>query len=216
MPDGRSVTSIVLTLIVILGSVALHEFAHAKSADSYGDDTPRLMGRVTLNPLAHLDPLGTIMIIFTVISGFGIGWGKPVQVDPRKMENPRWDHMFSVLWGPLTNVIIAVVAAFLYRGALALGLDIPMWAHDVAFFAVMINLGLAAFNMLPIGPLDGHWILGILMPPEVGHRFIRWSQTQGSLILLGIIFMGPLIGFSPLSAYYRGVVIPVAAYLLGI
>ena len=216
MPDGRSITSILLTLIVILVSIALHEFAHAKSADSYGDDTPRLMGRVTLNPLAHLDPLGTIMIIMTVISGFGIGWGKPVQVNPRNMQNPRWDHLFSVLWGPLTNVIIAVVVAFLYRGSMALGFDMPVWLHDAAIFAVMINLGLAAFNMLPIGPLDGHWILGILMPPEVGHKFIRWSQTQGSLILLGIIFIGPMLNFYPLSFYYQSVVFPVAAYLLGL
>src|SRR5687767_5609239 len=101
MPNDPS--TIVIMIIVLLGSIALHEFAHAKSADSYGDDTPRLMGRVTLNPLAHLDPLGTVMVIVTVISGFGIGWGKPVMVDPRKMENPRWDHLFSVLWGPLTN-----------------------------------------------------------------------------------------------------------------
>ena len=208
-------STIIIALVVILGSISLHEFAHAKSADSYGDDTPRLMGRVTLNPLAHLDPLGTIMIIVTVVSGFGIGWGKPVMVTPSKMQNPRWDHLFSVLWGPLTNLIIAVSVAFIFRVFVAMNGGAPLWFAHFAEIAVMINLGLAAFNMIPIGPLDGHWILGILMPPEVGHRFIRWSQTQGSLILLGIIFLGPMLKINPLGAYYESVVWPVARYLLG-
>jgi Zn-dependent protease len=194
MPDA---TTIVIMIIVLLGSIALHEFAHAKSADSYGDDTPRLMGRVTLNPLAHLDPLGTIMVVVTVISGFGIGWGKPVMVDPRKMENPRWDHMFSVLWGPLTNVIIAVVLAFAFRGLLAIGVDLPEVLRQFFFFGVILNVALAAFNMLPIGPLDGHWILGILMPPEVGYKNIRWSQTTGSLILIGLVYLGDWIPVNP-------------------
>jgi len=174
------------------------------------------MGRVTLNPLAHLDPVGTVMILITVLSGYGIGWGKPVMVNPRNMQNPRWDHMFSVLWGPLTNVIIAVVMAFAYRGLMAMGVDLPLWFHDFARRAVMINVGLAAFNLIPIGPLDGHWILGILLPPEVGHRFIRWSQTQGSLILLAVVFVCPLIKVYPLRTFYENFVLPAGVFLLGI
>ncbi len=207
---------IVVALIVILGSIALHEFAHAKSADSYGDPTPRSQGRVTLNPLAHLDPLGTVMIIVTVIAGFGIGWGKPVMVDPRKMENPRWDHLFSVLWGPLTNVIIAVGVAFIFRVYVATGLPISELFQLFVGTAVFINLALAMFNMIPIGPLDGHWILGILMPPELGYKFMRWSQTQGSLILLGIIFLGPYFGFQPIQYLFRRIVDPAGSFLLGL
>lgn len=207
---------IVIALIVILGSIALHEFAHAKSADSYGDPTPRSQGRVRLNPLAHLDPLGTVMIIVTVIAGFGIGWGKPVMVDPRKMENPRWDHLFSVLWGPLTNVIIAVGVAFIFRVYVATGLPISELFQLFVVTAVFINLALAMFNMIPIGPLDGHWILGILMPPELGYKFMRWSQTQGSLILLGIIFLGPYFGFRPIQYLFRRIVDPAGSFLLGL
>jgi Zn-dependent protease len=204
-----------MSLVIILGSVALHEFAHAKSADSYGDDTPRAQGRVTLNPLAHLDPIGTIFIFVTVFYGYGLGWGKPVQVNPRNMQNPRWDHLFSVLWGPLTNVIIAVCVALVFRLVTATQGNVPMWFVDFAELAVIINLGLAAFNMIPIGPLDGHWILGILLPPEQGYRFIRWSQTQGSILLLIIIAVSQLSSFNLLGEYYNSVARPAAIYLLG-
>ena len=114
MPD-QDPTLVILTLVVLFGSIALHEFGHAKSADAAGDPTPRLFGRVTLNPIAHFDPIGAMMIIVTSISGFGIGWGKPVITNPSKMQNPRWDGFMSVLWGPLTNVIIAVVFALIFR-----------------------------------------------------------------------------------------------------
>ena len=207
-------STMITTLVVLLGSISLHEFAHAKSADSYGDDTPRMQGRVTLNPLAHLDLMGTVMIIVTVVAGFGIGWGKPVQVDPRNMQNPRWDHLFSVLWGPLTNVIIAVCIAFIFRVLTSMGVQSD-WFTQFALLGVMLNLGLAAFNMIPIGPLDGHWILGILLPPPVGNQFIRWSQTQGSLILLALVLVAPALGFNPLSAYFRQFVLPAGRYLLG-
>lgn len=209
------VSQVVISVVVILGSIALHEFAHAKSADSYGDPTPRSQGRVTLNPLAHLDPLGTVMIIITILAGFGIGWGKPVMVDPRKMENPRWDHLFSVLWGPLTNVIIAVGLAFIFRVLGAVGVPIPALLFDFVQFGVYINLGLAMFNMIPIGPLDGHWILGILLPPEIGYKFMRWSQTQGSLILLAVIFFGPYINFTPIASLFTAVVEPAGRFLIG-
>lgn len=214
MPDD--VSYVVIALIVILGSIALHEFAHAKSADSYGDPTPRSQGRVTLNPLAHLDPLGTVMIIITVVAGFGIGWGKPVMVDPRKMENPRWDHLFSVLWGPLTNVIIAVGIAFIFRVAVVTGLPISELVLQFATIGVFINLALAVFNMIPIGPLDGHWILGILMPPEIGYKFMHWSQRQGSLILLAVIFIGPYFNFRPIAALFLNIVAPAGRFLLGL
>src|SRR5688500_10381483 len=87
--------------IVILFAIGLHEYCHAKFADMAGDPTPRYYGRVTLNLFNHFDPLGTIMIIVTMLSGFGIGWGKPVPMDPSKMRNPRWDHFVAVLAGPL-------------------------------------------------------------------------------------------------------------------
>ncbi len=204
-------------IVIILLSVALHEFGHAKSADAAGDPTPRMMGRVTLNPLAHLDPLGTIMIIVTSLTGFGIGWGKPVLVDPTRMENPRWDGFMSVVWGPLTNVLIAVFCSLIYRGATMLGLpEVATYAG----LAVFVNLGLAFFNLIPLGPLDGHWLVAYLLPPELGARFVRFSQVYGTFLLLALIIGGDILtaqgGTDPLTLVIWTPVAFLASRLLGI
>jgi len=214
MPEAERV---IPQLVIIFLSIALHEFGHAKSADAAGDPTPRMMGRVTLNPFAHFDPLGSIMVIITVFSGFGIGWGKPVMVDPRNMQNPRWDHFMSVLWGPLTNVILAVVCAAVFRVAFVNGLSpLDSWM----FFAVVINLALAFFNLLPLGPLDGHWLFGALLPPHLGVRFIQFSRTYGLLILLALVFGGQIMRQagqpSPLEVILWNPVLSIAELLLGV
>lgn len=188
MPDKQ--TFIFITITVLFFSIALHEYGHAKSADAAGDPTPRMMGRVTLNPLAHFDPLGAMMIVFLVISGFGIGWGKPVQTDPSKMENPRWDSFMSVLWGPLTNLIIAVICAALFK-MLHPGVEsLLFW---FLYLGVIVNISLALFNLIPLGPLDGHWLVAYLLPPQLGARFAFWSRTSGSFLLLAIIIMDQFI-----------------------
>lgn len=202
MIDPMTVGIIMAVLII---SVGLHEYGHAKSADAAGDPTPRSQGRVTLNPLAHLDPFGTIFMFIMATTGFGIGWGKPVQSDPRKMHNPKWDFFMSVLWGPLTNLILAVVFATLFRfaapmqpGPVVLGsgpsgevtLDI---LSAFFFFGTYINVALCLFNLIPVGPLDGHWILGILLPERIGARFMMWSKRQGMFVLLGILLIDQII-----------------------
>lgn len=184
MPEGRfPLVSITITLL----SVSLHEFGHAKSADSAGDPTPRSQGRVTLNPLAHLDPLGTLMIVLTSLTGFGIGWGKPVMVNPRYMQHPRIDHFLSVLWGPLTNFILAIVFAIGFRYvAIPSGNETFIY---VCWFGTFVNIGLCLFNLIPLGPLDGHWLLAALLPERLGLRFGIWSRTYGTLILFSIILV---------------------------
>ncbi|MCH8273222.1 MAG: site-2 protease family protein [Armatimonadetes bacterium] len=187
----ENATITIMMLVIILGSISLHEFAHAKSADSAGDPTPRAMGRVTLNPLAHLDPMGTIMIVILVMSHIGIGWGKPVMVNPSRMENPKWDHFLSVLWGPTTNLLLAVGFAGLVRFV------VPMVGNDAFWLFCMlgaqINIFLCLFNLLPIGPLDGHWLLGHLLPHPLGARYSHWSRTQGSFVLIGVIILDQLV-----------------------
>ena len=182
MPPNFDSTQFFVGLIIILLSISLHEFGHAKSADAAGDPTPRNQGRVTLNPLAHLDPMGTIMILVTTLTGFGIGWGRPVMVRPDRMQNPRWDHFMSVLWGPLTNLILAIVFAAFYR----LSNGDPTIAM-IGTMGCFINIGLCMFNLLPLGPLDGHWLLGILLPPKIGQPFMQWSKAQGTMLLFIII-----------------------------
>lgn len=182
---------VVMKLVIILGSIALHEFAHAKSADAAGDPTPRSQGRVTLNPLAHLDQMGTIMIFVTVLSGFGFGWGKPVMVNPRLMRNPKWDHFLSVLWGPLTNLLLAIFFAVVLRLAVS-GTDSLLLAQ-FCLLAVVINLFLCLFNLIPLGPLDGHWLLAALLPERIGLRFGIWSRRYGTMALFGIILLDQLV-----------------------
>jgi Zn-dependent protease len=180
-----------LILLILVFSLTIHEFAHAKSADSAGDPTPRAQGRVTLNPLAHLDPMGTLFMIVMVFSGYGIGWGKPVQVNPRLMQNPRWDHFLSVAWGPLSNLILAVFFALTFRYLVpATGNE---FLENVCYLGVVLNLGLFFFNLLPIGPLDGHWILGALLPQRLSVAYLQWCHRYGGAVLLGILLLDQLV-----------------------
>lgn len=183
---------------VVFVSIGLHEYAHAKVADMCGDPTPRAMGRVTLNLTKHFEPLGTIMIVLTSIAGFGIGWGKPVMVNPTRMRNPRWDHFWSVAAGPMTNLLLAAGFAILLRLGNFAGViqGIPLepagqFATDLLFYGIVMNLGLAFFNLIPIGPLDGHWLVGAFMPFESRLRWYRFSQTYGSMLLLAVVLLAP-------------------------
>lgn len=182
--------------IVIFFAIGLHEYAHAKFADMAGDPTPAYYGRVTLNLFKHFDPLGTIMIIFTIWTGYGIGWGRPVPVDPRKMRNPRMDHFISVAAGPLSNLAQAVVWALLLR---AVGLAPQSGMTFIAYlglFGVMTNLSLCFFNLIPLGPLDGHWLVGALLPDRQRVQWYQFNRQMGGFILLGIIIFGQYSGQS--------------------
>jgi len=167
-------------IVAIAVALTVHEYAHAKRADMAGDPTPRSQGRVSLNPLDHYDPIGTTMILL-----FGIGWGKPVPVNPMYFKHPRRDGIMVALWGALANIITAVVFAiplrFGYDGAYAGPLGI----------IVMINLILAVFNLLPVGPLDGASVLAGLLPVDKARRFAEFSARWGMLLLI-IIIMTPL------------------------
>lgn len=199
MLDAGPMTFLII-IVVILLSLAIHEFAHAKLADAAGDPTPRIYGRVTLNPLAHLDPAGTIMIVLSSLSGFGIGWGKPVPVNPSRMKNPRWDHFISVAGGPLSNLVLAAVFAIILRlavstgafgNAVAYGPDEPPMLLFLQMM-VTINLSLCFFNLIPLGPLDGHWLVGAFLPESTRVKWYLWNRTAGGLLLLLIVLGGQL------------------------
>ena len=185
--------SFTIMIVVILLSLSIHEFAHAKFADMAGDPTPRLMGRVTLNPLAHLDPIGTIMIVLSSMSGFGIGWGEPVLVDPRKMKNPRWDHFASVAAGPVSNLLQAALYGLAFR-LLVGGVHNAENAGLVGLFlfaGVIINVSLALFNLVPIGPLDGHWLVGAFLPEPQRLQWYRFNRGIGGFIFIALVLMPP-------------------------
>ncbi|MBI5708163.1 MAG: site-2 protease family protein [Armatimonadetes bacterium] len=190
-----------VTILVLIFAISIHEFAHAKMADAAGDPTPRLQGRVTLNPLAHLDPMGTMMMVFTTLTGFGIGWGRPVQVNPTKMRNPRWDHFASVAAGPASNLLQAVVYAIALRlvnqmdgvreGAAmhAASGGLPV-VYLLLVMGVLINVSLCLFNLIPLGPLDGHWLVGAFMPEPMRIRWYMWNRQVGGFLFIGLVLIG--------------------------
>jgi Zn-dependent protease len=192
--------------IVIFLAIGFHEYAHAITADMAGDPTPRLYGRVTLNLTNHFEPLGTIMIILTSLTGFGIGWGKPVPVNPNQMRNPRWDHFWSVAAGPLSNIMQAILWALVLRGAILGGMidTMPQFLWALLFYGVLINLTLAFFNLIPLGPLDGHWLVGAFLPEPTRTRWYMFNRQIGGFLLLGLILIGQVTG----TGIIRAILLP--------
>lgn len=186
-----SISVIIARSIVLLIAFTIHELAHAVTADRLGDPTPRRMGRITLNPLAHLDPFGTIMLL---IAGFG--WAKPVMVNPMYMRgSPRTAMAIVAAAGPLSNLVMAVIFAlpFLF-GWVPVQFQpvneiVPELPY-VLFELVWINLILMFFNLIPIPPLDGSKILFAFLPVDMVYK-LRPLEQYGFLILMGIIFLVP-------------------------
>ncbi len=175
-------------------SITIHEFAHAWVADRLGDPTPRAQDRVTLDPRAHLDPIGTLAILFT-----GFGWGKPVVFDPYNLENKHRDILLIAAAGPLSNIALATALTLL--GPL---LPLPGFLTQVV---ISINLILAIFNLIPIHPLDGGKILSGLLPRDLAHEYDEALNQYGLWVLLLLVFpwaggrsavsylVSPVVGF---------------------
>ncbi len=182
----------------ILLALTFHEYAHAYVAYRYGDDTAQKSGRLTLNPLRHLDPLGTIMIFL-----IHFGWAKPVPVNPHKLRNPKKDMLWISAAGPLSNMILALMSGILLRVLFALNATPDR--HSIAgsivymvFMSLQINLALAIFNILPIAPLDGSKILYGLLPAGYA-KTIFALERYGPFILIGLILIGRVTGVSILG-----------------
>ncbi len=175
---------------VLLFSLTFHEFAHAWSAYRLGDPTAAAMGRLTLNPIRHLDLFGTIVL---VISGFRFGWAKPVPVNPYNFRDPKFGMFLSAAAGPAANILLAFGCGLILRwlgppisgGGGGLGMAI----YQVFFVGLMMNLSLAFFNLIPLPPLDGSKILMGLAPAQWEVPLLRLQQV-GPMILIGIIAIG--------------------------
>lgn len=194
-----------LAFVIIFGglllSITIHEFSHCWITDKLGDPTPRVKGRLTLDPRAHLDPLGTLMILFT-----GFGWGKPAPFDPYNLKTPVRDAALIAAAGPISNLVVAFVLSFLLK----LGLFSTVWLQMAIFQIMAINVMLAVFNLVPIYPLDGSRILTAILPRETAMEYEGVMQRYGILILLLLIF--PWHGISPVSQLLS----PVINLLLGV
>ncbi len=173
-------------------SISIHEFAHAYVADKLGDPTAKLMGRITLNPKAHLDPMGTILLLFA-----GFGWGRPVPFDARNLTNPKRDAAIISFAGPFSNIILALLLSLVFRlfdGNGFIGLFLQL--------TVQYNLVLAIFNLIPVHPLDGFKVVNGFLPRELSYQWLQMAP-YGMWILLFLIFagvtdkiIGPLLGAS--------------------
>jgi Zn-dependent protease len=174
-------------VIAVIVGITFHEFSHAAVASLQGDQTARAQGRLTLNPLSHLDPLGSIALI---VAGFG--WGRPVPVTPSRLRSPRFGHVLVGLAGPAANFVLALVSVvalrIVYQPAdLTFDVDFTLRLLDTL---VAVNVVLGVFNLLPIPPLDGSTLLSILLPPS-RQNILRFLEQYGVFLLLALLILAP-------------------------
>jgi Zn-dependent protease len=191
----------ILLLVVLVGAVVLHEIAHGVAALAFGDTTARDAGRLSLNPIKHIDPVGSVLLpAMAVFAGApAIGWAKPVPVNPSRLRDPRRDSLYVSLAGPATNFVLMAIAAFVAHATVWDGSLWTTWdTHDsvlfrVAYAAAVVNLGLGVFNLLPIPPLDGSALIERVLP----RRWLPgWYQYQqyGLLVLFIAMFGFGILG----------------------
>jgi Zn-dependent protease len=193
---------IVFFLLALVISISIHEFSHAWSAYELGDPTARNLGRLTLNPIKHFDPLGALMIVFMAMSGWGIGWGKPVPVNPYNLRtHPRVGMGLTSAAGPFSNLVLATLSAIPLR----LGWSLPGLLEGFLWTMVFTNVGLAIFNLIPLPPLDGFGVVQGLIATfrtrwayEWGNKLDRLAPF-GPVLLLALLSLGWFTGLNLLG-----------------
>ncbi|MDP2921687.1 MAG: site-2 protease family protein [Candidatus Omnitrophota bacterium] len=181
--------STVLSLLIFFFAVIIHEYAHGWVAWKLGDSTARFMGRLTLNPIAHIDPIGTIFLpLFLIITHSPVlfGWAKPVPVDFFNLNNPKRDMIWVGIAGPAANIIFAIALSLLFKIPI---LTASQLAVSVITAAIMANLVLAVFNLLPIPPLDGSRVAMGFLPYNIGAEYAK-IEPYGFIIIFGLLWLG--------------------------
>ncbi|MEN6312998.1 MAG: site-2 protease family protein [Clostridiaceae bacterium] len=196
-------------LPAILISLSFHEMAHAYASYRHGDPTAKNLGRLTMNPLKHLDPFGTLMLVISLYSGFGFGWAKPVPINPGYYKNPKRGTIMVSLAGPLSNLLLAMIFSFpmaiiayrsgsitlpdIYNSSLGIygsGFTAQSIIFNICRFFYTINIGLAVFNIIPIPPLDGSKILTAVLPAKQYYSLMRYEQYIG-IAFLALMLLKP-------------------------
>lgn len=208
--------SFFLWLIALVVAITIHEFAHAYMADRLGDPTPRLQGRLTLNPLAHLDPLGTLMMLF-----IRFGWGKPVQFDPFNLRSPRRDSAIISLAGPISNFLLAMLCAVFLHLLLSARLNllsvplVGVLSYILTALLqpiIIINVTLGVFNLIPIHPLDGFKIVEGILSEEYARQ---WKELEGYGMIFLLFLVFPIFGgASPVSQLISPIIDTILSLLL--
>ncbi len=189
-PGSISLIDVIVRIIsavaVIFLTMPIHEFAHAWAATKLGDPTPRYLGRLSLNPFNHIDYMGALCIIL-----FGFGWAKPVSVNPRNFDNPKIGMAATAFAGPLSNLLVAFVSIFLYFGVarayFAAGVIALAYLADFFYFVASINVSLAVFNLIPVPPLDGSRLLGVVLPDRIYYKLMQYERYLYYAVLALIV-----------------------------
>ncbi len=189
MPDFQT---LLIWVIPVLLAITLHEAAHGWTASKFGDHTARMMGRVTLNPVKHIDPVGTVIVPLALLimsTGFIFGWAKPVPINFNALRSPKSGMIWVALAGPGANLIMVI--GWLFVAILSVNINMP-FILKMAGAGIFINLLLAVFNLLPIPPLDGSRVISALLPNPLAYKYNQ-LERYGFVILIGLMFIG---GFS--------------------
>jgi Zn-dependent protease len=184
-----------LLIFILYLSITVHEYSHSWMAYKLGDPTPKDSGRLTLNPIAHIDLFGTIILpflLFKISNGrFSFGYAKPVPINPYHFKNPKKDIMWVGIAGPLANLLIAIFLTLIFK---ILPTKIPIFISEIVIGGLIINLSLAIFNLIPIPPLDGSRVISAFLPYNLSHRYMK-MQTAGFFIIALLIMTGILKWF---------------------
>jgi Zn-dependent protease len=212
---GEFLIKAIVIAVMLLVAFPIHEFAHALAAFRLGDGTARLMGRLTLDPRAHFDPTGGVLLAITVLfTPFGFGWAKPTPYNPMNLQGGRWGEAIVAAAGPISNLVLAIAAAIPLRYIDAVGMSIPMLGEFLDFF-VTINLVLMVFNLIPIPPLDGSKVLFAFMEPRTVWRVRPVLEQYGLLILLAAMLLPVFGGRTVIDLVFLELLSPLQHLLTG-